>query len=152
MKQESGRSLIEMMGVLAIAGILTAGTIATYNTIRGRQNRTIATSELEMIVKNTKLLLSMKEDYSGVCVSYLVKSGALKNDKAPLGSSDWTITSSADGKEFYITLTGLSKSDCDYFTTANIGCFDRIIVNGYEFNPENYCLSTGNNQVSFVAH
>ncbi len=150
MKYESGRSLIEMLGVLAIAGILTAGTIATYNTIRNRQNRTIAVSQLEMIAKNTKLLMAMKGDYTGVSVDYLIKSGALKNDRAPLGSSEWSVTASVDGKEFLINLVGLSQSDCQYFTTVNLGWVNGVTVNGYGTNPENYCLSTGNNQVSFV--
>ncbi|MBN1325236.1 MAG: type II secretion system protein [Alphaproteobacteria bacterium] len=150
MRNESGRSLIEIMGVLAITGILTAGTIATYNNIRNRQARTIATSQLEMIAKNTRLLMSMTGDYTGVSVDYLIKSGALKNTKAPLGSPEWSVTSSTDGNEFLINLVGLSKADCDYFTTKNMEWVSKIEVNGYEIDPGNYCLSTGNNKISFI--
>lgn len=150
MKQESGRSLIEILGVLAIGGILTAGAITTYNTIRNRQIRTVATGQMENIAKNTKLLLSMKGDYSGVSVDYLIKSGALKNNKAPIGSESWSVTSSLDGKEFSINLVGLTKGECDYFTTVNLDWSNKIKVNGNETNPGSYCLTTGNNDVSFI--
>ena len=42
MKTESGRSLIEVIGVLAIAAVMTAASIAMYNTIRKNQAHTIA--------------------------------------------------------------------------------------------------------------
>ncbi|HNY25731.1 MAG TPA: hypothetical protein PKJ33_04335 [Alphaproteobacteria bacterium] len=149
MREESGRSLIEVLGVLAISGILTAGAIAAYNTIRTRQNRIIATDQLELIAKNTKLLLEVKGDYTGVSVDYLIKAGALKNNKTPIGGSGWTITSSVDGKEFNINLVGLSKSDCAYLTTVKLNWTTAIRVNGSETNPGNFCAA-GKNDVSLI--
>ena len=43
MKTESGRSLIEVIGVLAIAGIMTAGTMGLYGVV-GRYRRRIGKS------------------------------------------------------------------------------------------------------------
>ena len=34
MNNQSGRSLIEVIGVMAIAGMMTVGAVATYRTIR----------------------------------------------------------------------------------------------------------------------
>ena len=150
MKQESGRSLIEIIGVLAIAGVMTVATVAVYNSVRNRQVRTIAKTDLEQIAKNTKLLLEMRGDYAGVSVDYLIKSGALKSNRAPIGSSDWSITSSVDGSKFLINLTGLSTDDCAFFTTAYLGWAIGIRVNGYETDPGAYCLRTGDNQLSFI--
>lgn len=150
MRQESGRSLIEVIGVFAIGAVMTAGAIAMYNMIRNRQQRTIATAELEQIAKNTRLLLSMRGDYTGVSVDYLIKAGALKNNNAPIGSSNWTVTSSVDGTMFSINLTGLTGGECDYFTTVPLAWTSKITVNGYETDPGTYCLTSGANEISFV--
>jgi type II secretory pathway pseudopilin PulG len=144
--EQSGRSLIEVIGVLAIAGVMTAAAVATYNTIRHRQIRTIANSDIEQIVKNTKLLLGARGDYSDVSVEYLIKAGALKNAKPPIGK-DWSVRSENLGAEFSLNLTGLSYNDCAYFTTVKTDWAYKIRVNNFESEPN--CLSSGDNEVSF---
>lgn len=150
MTEQSGRSLVEIIGVMAIGAVLMAALVTTYTTVRNRQMRTIAVSTLEQIAKNTKLLMEMRGDYSGVSVDYLVKSGALKNTKAPIGNDEWSVTSSIDGSEFLINLTGLTKGECDYFTTVNMSWADRVKVNGFESDPGTYCLTIGGNEVSII--
>lgn len=149
MKTESGRSLIEVLGTMALGAIAVVGVIATYNTVRTRQIRTIAVSEMEQIAKNTKLLLGPRGDYADVSVDYLVKSGALKNANAPIGGNDWSITASADGKEFLINLVGLKSGDCAYLTTVKMSWIERIRVNGFEGTDAAYCNSD-NNEVSLI--
>ena len=56
MKEESGRSLIEVIGVMAIAGVMTISALGIYNMLRTNQVRTIATADLAQIAENTKLL------------------------------------------------------------------------------------------------
>lgn len=150
MRQESGRSLIELLGVLAIAGIMAVASIAVYNNIRNRQLRTIATAEIEKIAENTKMLLSQTGDYTGLSVDYLIQSGALKNADAPIGSDDWSVTSSVDGHEFSINLTGLSESECLYFITAKLNWITFVKTNGYDSGNGEYCFKTGDNQVSLI--
>lgn len=150
MRQESGRSLVEIIGVMAIGGILMAALVTTYNTVHNRQVRTIATANLEQIAKNTRLLMEARHNYSGVSVDYLIKAGALKNNKAPIGNEEWSVTSSVDGTEFLINLKGLTKGECDFFTTVNLNWAQRVKVNGYESDPGTYCLTTGGNEVSFI--
>ena len=72
MKYESGRSLIEIIGVLAITAVMTAAAVGIYNSIRHNQKNTIAAAELRELAKNTKLLMEMRGDYTGVSVDYLV--------------------------------------------------------------------------------
>jgi type II secretory pathway pseudopilin PulG len=150
MKTESGRSLVEIIGVMAIGGILTAALATTYNTIRNRQVRAMATAQLEQIANNTKLLMEHRQDYSGVSVDYLIKSGALKNDQPPIGDAGWSVAASLDGTEFLITLKGLTKGECDYFATAKLDWASGIKINGFETDPGVYCLATGGNEVSFT--
>lgn len=150
MKHESGRSLIEVIGVLAIAGIMTAAALGTYKMVRNNQARHIANSTLSDIAKNTKLLLEMRGDYTGVSVDYLVKSGAIKTPAAPIGGNDWSVTASADGKSFSINLVELTRGECEYFVTATPVWTTSMLVNGYESDPDTRCLSSSANQISFI--
>ena len=148
MKQESGRSLIEIIGVLAIGALITAGAFGLYNAIRNNQKRTVAAHALEQIAQNTKILMGARGDYHDVCVEYLVQAGALDDDCAPIGGSDWSITSSADGSAFSINLTGLSHGECEYLLSIPHKWATRVLANGYEANDA--CFSSDTNQVSFI--
>ncbi len=150
MRQEYGRSLIEIIGVMAIGAVMTVATIGMYRQIHTTQVRTIATSELEQLVKNTKLLTGARGTYEGVSVDYLVKAGALKSNAAPLGGDTWTITPSFDGASFSINLTELSYGECAYFSTKQPTWATSILINGYEIDGTSHCFSTQTNQISFI--
>lgn len=150
MREQSGRSLIEMLGVLALGGIITAMAVNMYRTIDQRQKRLIASESLYQIVKDTKTLLQYA-GYNAVSVDFLIKSGVLRNDKTPVGSDDWSITSSVDGTEFSINLSGLTFEECTYFTTKKLDWATKISVNGYNSGSASYCLKTGDNKISFFA-
>lgn len=151
MQQESGRSLIEIVGVMAIGAIMTVSAVSLYNVIRGNQMRTIASAEMEGIVRNTRLLLGMRGNYTGVSVDYLIKAGALKSDRAPLGGP-WSVTASIDGKTFSINLTQLSAGECDYFITAAPKWATEIRVNGMPADSTaDSCFSSRTNEISFIA-
>lgn len=150
MKQEYGRSLIEIIAVLAIGAVMTAGAIAMYHSIRTNAVRTIATTEIENIAKNVKLLTGARGTYEGVSVDYLVKSGALKSDAAPLGSDDWSVESSYDGASFSINLHGLTSGECAYFQTKQPKWASAILINGNEIDGTSHCFSTKTNMVSFI--
>ena len=148
MKTESGRSLIEMLGVLAIGGIMTAAAYGTYNMLRTNQVRNLALSEMEQIARNTKILMEMRGDYNGVSIDYLIKSGAITSDAAPIGGNDWSITPSIYGDSFSINLTNLSHSDCVYFATKKIKWANSVSVNKIEKGSAESCLSAPKNLIS----
>lgn len=151
MRYESGRSLIEIVGVIAIGTVMTAAAIGMYRMMRENNARTIATSQLEQIAGDVKLLLEMRGDYSGISVDYLIKAGALKSDKAPLGGDNWSVTASTNGESFSINLTDLTQGECSYFVTAKPTWAKNILVNGYEvMNSSDPCFSTPTNQISFI--
>lgn len=153
MKNEYGRSLIEVIGVLAITGVMSATAIGIYKSVRNTQRHTIAAAELDQIVKNTRLLMEQRGTYDGVSVEYLIKAGALNSAKSPIGG-DWSITASLTEPTFSINLTELSESDCDYFTAATPTWASKIIVNGIEHTPDSEtenCYTSAINQISFIA-
>ena len=151
MRTESGRSLIEVIGVMAIAGIMTVSAVGVYNMIRANQVRSIADAELEQIAQDTKLLMEMRGTYEGVSVDYLIKAGALKSDKSPLGGDNWSVTASTDGESFSINLTELTQGECSYFQTTKPQWATAMLINGYEvLDNSDRCFSTPTNQISFV--
>lgn len=151
MRQEYGRSLIEIIGVIAIGAVMTGAAIGIYRMMRENNARTIATSQLEQIAGDVKLLMEMRGDYSGVSVDYLIKAGALKSDKSPLGGNDWSINASTDGESFSINLTELTQNECSYFLTAKPTWAESMLVNGYEaLDNSDRCFSTPTNQISFI--
>lgn len=150
MKQESGRSLIETIGVMAIAGMMMVGTIAAYNIIRSNQTRTIANAELDKIVEDTKILMEMRGTYEGISIDYLIKAGALKNEHAPIGGPDWSIDASADGRTFAVNLVDLSTGECEYFAEKQPKWASAILINGFETGVTSNCFDSTTNQISFI--
>lgn len=150
MKTEYGRSLIELVGVLAIGGIMTASALGMYKMVRNNQSRHIANLTLEQIARDTKLLLAQRGDYTGVSVEYLIKSGAIKSDVAPIGGNDWSVRSSVDGKSFSINLVDLTRGECEYFITATPTWATSVMVNGRIADPDTGCMSAPANLVSFI--
>lgn len=151
MKSESGRSLIEVIGVLAITGVMTIGALGAYKMIRTNQTRTIATEQIKQIVQDTKILLEMRGSYEGVSIDYLIKAGALQSAKQPIGGENWSVTASVDGKSFVINLVDLTSGDCEYFSTTKPKWAKNVLVNGLEIGSTSNCFNTTTNQVSFIA-
>lgn len=150
MREQSGRSLIEIIGVLAIGAIMVSAAFAMYRTANQRQRRLIASETLNDIASKTKTLLEYS-GYQPISIAYLIEAGALNNDKAPMGDSDWSVTSSIDGTEFSINLTGLSFDDCAYFALKKFNWATKVTINGYESANGSLCLKTGDNKISFFA-
>ena len=150
MREDSGRSLIEIIGVLAIGAVMMAATYSIYHSTNEKQKRFVASETLKDIVQKTKTLLEYT-GYTPVSVDYLVKAEAISNNKPPLGGNDWSITSNYDGTEFSINLVDLSFDECAYFTTKKFDWATRIIVNGYETSDSAFCMKTGSNRISFFA-
>ena len=147
MREQSGRSLIEIIGVLAIGAVMVSAVFAMYRSANQKQKGLIASETLHDIALKTKTLLEYS-GYQPVSVDYLIEAGALNNNKAPIGASDWSVTSSTDGTEFSINLTGLSFNECAYFTTKKFNWATKITVNGYD-SINGSCLKTGDNKISF---
>lgn len=150
MREQSGRSLIEIIGVLAIGAVMVSAAFAMYRSANLRQKRLIASEMLHDIATKTKTLLEYS-GYQPVSVDYLIESGAINNDKAPIGASDWSVTSSIDGTEFSINLVGLSFDDCAYFSIKKFNWATKITVNGYEALNGTFCMKSGDNKISFFA-
>lgn len=150
MSCESGRSLIEVIGVMAIAGLMTVGAFKAYQVMRTNQTRTIATADLNKLVQDTRMLFETRGAYDGVSVGYLIKAGALKTSAAPVGGSDWSVVASADGNSFAINLVDLTSGECEYFASAKPEWATSVLVNGLEVGLTSGCFESNTNQLSFI--
>jgi len=151
--QESGRSLIEIIGVLAIGAIMIASAYAIYQSIENRQTRLIASETLKDVAKKTKTLYEFS-GYKDVSITQLVTDGALTNSDAPIGTNwsisgidnnDNTCTTNDVCSRFKITISGLSKDDCNYFATKKT---DDWATDGKTIS--NNACADGNNTITFT--
>ena len=126
MNQQSGRSLIEILGVLTISAVMVAAAGGMYHAIDQRQKRVVALETLKDIANQTKTLMEYSGSYEGVSIEYLIEAGVLKNTKAPIGS-DWRIKPTKEG--FVIQLFNLTYDDCAFFATKNIEWASSVVIN-----------------------
>lgn len=148
MNEQSGRSLIEMLGVLAIGGIITFGAVKMYQSIRLRQQRFIMEQELSTLSENIRILYSGRSDYTNISKSYLIKAGALKTEQ--IGRRDFSVNANADGKSFAIVFDGLSLGDCTHFATKIMDWTVAVSVNGTTESPAAACVESSTNKLEFI--
>ncbi len=116
MRQESGRSMIEMIGVLAIMAIITAGAFALISTAFNTQKRSRVTDDVTNIVSGVRSLLGEYDDFSNIDNSTIF--GAIGvSDKNPYGGKYELAVNPSNPRQFIVTITGLSKSECDGLIT-----------------------------------
>ncbi|MBQ8670997.1 MAG: hypothetical protein IJ525_00570 [Alphaproteobacteria bacterium] len=110
-KNQNGRSMIEMLGVLAIIGVLSVGGIAGYSKamMKYRINKTI--EQITLIAGNVRTFFSNQRNYDGVycycysagCSGQSSKDGCPIVKKAKIFPDEMVTVDSATGKITAIT-------------------------------------------------
>ena len=116
MRQESGRSMIEMVGVLAIMGMLTATAFALISLGINRQKQSRVTDDVVTIVSGVRTLLGDYDDFSNLDNSTIFAAMSVSN-KNPYGGTYELSVNRANPRQFIVSINGLSKSDCEALTT-----------------------------------
>ncbi len=116
MKQESGRSMIEMLGVLAIMGIITVAAIGMISTAMRTQKRNTVNEEVLQIVTGVRQLLGEYDDFSNINNSTIFGAIGMSANN-PYGGNYELAVDPSNTRQFIVSITGLSKSDCEYFVT-----------------------------------
>ena len=142
MKQESGRSMLEIVGVLAIGVIMIASAYRMYKSIDQRQKRLVASETVEEVAKKTKILYEFS-GYMGISIDELKTKGAISNTNPPIGSG-WELKPNKNGG-FRITLQGLSYDECKYFTIKKADWAQQVRA-----NQSAGCKKTDSNIVDFI--
>ncbi len=77
---EQGRSMIEMLGVLAIVGVLSVGGIAGYSKAMNKFKTNKLIEQVNMISTNIRTLYASQKSYVGLSNSVAVNTGVLPNE------------------------------------------------------------------------
>ncbi len=84
---ENGRSMVEMLGVLAIIGVLSVGGIAGYSKAMNKYKINKTTDQVSMLVANIRTLFSSQGNYEGLDNGAAVRFGVVPEDMYEAGSS-----------------------------------------------------------------
>lgn len=67
--EQSGRSMVEMLGVLAIIGVLSVGGISGYSKAMAKFKLTKAQDQLSMLLMNIRTTYATAPTYAGLTVA-----------------------------------------------------------------------------------
>ena len=135
---QSGRSMVEMLGVLAIIGVLSVGGIAGYSKAMAKFKLSKAMDQATTVITNIRTLYSGNPNYSSLSASAAIRMGAIPtemlNGKSPNSATEaynafngtvevWQGYSGTNGgvQTFKVIFNGLGKEACVSMMTADWG-------------------------------
>ncbi|MBQ8785154.1 MAG: hypothetical protein IJZ59_03820 [Alphaproteobacteria bacterium] len=131
--EQSGRSMVEMLGVLAIIGVLSVGGIAGYSKAMAKFKLSKAMDQVSNVVTNVRTLYSGQPNYSGLDTPIAIQMGAVgaemlngaKTTSASVAYNAFNgkvfVKAGTSGQSFFVTFTGLGKEACVALSTADWG-------------------------------
>ena len=133
---QTGRSMVEMLGVLAIIGVLSVGGISGYSKAMAKFKLTKAQDQITMLLMNIRTAFATSPNYDGLNNTSAVSYNIVPGDMVPGGSGskinhafggDVTVKAcdSAGGttstQYFYIQLDKLGREACVSLATSDWG-------------------------------
>ena len=138
---EKGRSMVEMLGVLAIIGVLSAGGLAGYSKAMFKHKLNTTIDQITMIVTNIRTLYGTQGNYAGLNNSMAAQAGVVPasmytgNASAIAASASGLVNPFKGGVSittgeaktglantaFIITYTGLPSEACVQIATSDFG-------------------------------
>ena len=133
---ESGRSMIEMLGVLAIIGVLSVGGIAGYSKAMNKFKTNKVADNVSMLIANIKTMYAQQNSFEGLGNKTAVDMGLVPDElvvNATTGelsnAYNGTVTISeapslkngSDKLAFTIQFDGLSREACMTLATNDWG-------------------------------
>lgn len=153
MRQECGRSMIEMVGVLAIMGLLTAGAFVLMSSALNTEKRSRVTDDVTVIAQGIRGQFGDYDDFSKLAeLDNDTIFGAIKfSTKNPYGGTYEVVVDSSNSRQFIVKINGLNKADCQ-------GLITKAWVDSVGYNQSNHkesgatgnCVSPNNNTVSIT--
>lgn len=131
--EQSGRSMVEMLGVLAIIGVLSVGGIAGYSKAMAKFKLTKAQDQLTMMIMNIRTAFATSPGYVGLATNQAAAWGLVSNEMddsngglihAFGGAATVQAVPGADGSAngaFAIKFSGLAKESCVSLASSDWG-------------------------------
>ena len=133
---ESGRSMIEMLGVLAIIGVLSVGGIAGYSKAMNKFKTNKVADNVSMLIANIKTMYAQQNSFEGLSNKTAVSMG-LVPDELVVDAAAGTLSNAYNGAvtiseapslqdasdklAFTIQFDGLSREACMTLATNDWG-------------------------------
>ena len=125
--EQSGRSMVEMLGVLAIIGVLSVGGISGYSKAMAKFKLTKAQDQLTMLLMNIRTAYATSPSYAGLSASSAVAYNLAPSDMIS-GSSlhnafggAVTLSTTNNDLNFSIKFEGLGKETCASLASTDWG-------------------------------
>ena len=77
---QSGRSMIEMLGVLAITGVLTVGGIAGFQKAMRKHRMNVMRDQIIQVVQSIKNLYASQHNYNDLTTQVAIDAGIIPSD------------------------------------------------------------------------
>ena len=133
MVEQSGRSMIEMLGVLAIVGVLSVAGIAGYSKAMAKYKVNKLVDQVTMTAANVKTTFAGQGDYSGLTTLVAHNLGVFPEEmdkdcgsasctpKNAMGGDVELKETESDKYSFDFKVTDISKDACSTLVTADWG-------------------------------
>ena len=135
---QSGRSMIEMLGVLAIIGVLSVGGISGYSKAMAKYKTNKTLDQLSMLILNIRTLYANQTSYAGLSngtaigfelVTQEMASGSTVGEVAaddaklysPFGGEVVIAAGNPDTTTFTVEYQGLDRQSCVAIATSDWG-------------------------------
>ena len=82
---QTGRSMVEMLGVLAIIGVLSAGGLAGYSKAMFKHKLNSTMDQITMLVTNIRTVYGTQQNYNGLSVPKAYKLGIISSSSMQNG-------------------------------------------------------------------
>ena len=126
----SGRSMIEMLGVLAIIGVLSVGGIQGYSKAMTKFKINKTMQQIAEIATNIRTLYIQQNDFNSLSNTTAVQTGIIPDDLKTSDGEYGTVITNAfgspvgitgDDSEFIIRFLNVTKEGCIALATADWG-------------------------------
>ena len=112
MNQESGRSMIEMLGVLALMGVITVGAIGMIATAMRTQKLTSVNDQVVQMVTMVRNIHGEYDDFSNMNGTTIFGAIGMSNQN-PYGGKYELAVDPSNPRQFIVTINGLGQSECE---------------------------------------
>lgn len=134
--EQSGRSMVEMLGVLAIIGVLSVGGISGYSKAMAKFKLTKAQDQISMLLMNIRTAFSGSSNYDGLNNTTAVQLNIVPGDMLPGGlgtavaasggiinafSGAVKLSTDATKQHFILEFGGLGKETCTSLASSDWG-------------------------------
>ena len=156
---ENGRSMVEMLGVLAIIGVLSAGGLAGYSKAMFKHKLNSTMDQITMLVTNIRTMYGTQGNYDGLSGTSAINLGIVP---AVMGSTSAGLTNPFKGSVaiteitlngvahggFTVKYSGLPKEACIALATSDFGSGAGSGFIGAQIDSKTESATYGNNEGS----